>query len=58
MVRRGRSNTLHICIVWSDNQPSDSDSSAVARMDVFLGDELYKFPSEDLAELEVSYCIE
>ena len=23
-------------------------------MDVYLGDQLYKFPSEDLAELEVS----
>ena len=30
----------------------------VARMDVYLGDQLYKFPSEDLAELEVSHCIE
>ena len=54
MVRRCRSHTLHIqCGL--DNQHSDSDSSAVARMDVFLGDELYKFPSEDLAELEVCH---
>ena len=30
----------------------------VSRMEVFLGDQLYKFPSEDLAELEVSHCIE